>query len=502
MDSQTSNHHRIAIIGTGFSGIAAAVELRRKGETDLVLYERSGDLGGTWRDNDYPGCACDVPSHLYSFSFAPNPNWSRAFSPQPEIRDYLRKVSDEHGVTPLVRLDHDLIEASWDEGDNLWRLETSQGSRTADILISAVGGLSSPSIPDIPGIESFEGPAFHSAEWDHEVDLRGKSVAVIGTGASAIQFVPEIQGEVGELNVFQRTPPWIMPRRDRPVTSLEHRLFKAFPPLQRVVRTAIYWGRELFALPMTRPRLARKSEQIARRHLEHQVSDPELRAKLTPGYAIGCKRILLSNRYLRALTEPNVDVITTGIREINAGGVITENGDEVTADVIVFGTGFKVADMPIGNQIKGRDGRSLHEVWQGSPNAHLGTSVNGFPNFFMLMGPNTGLGHTSVTIMIEAQVGLVTQAVALLGPGRGDSIEPTLAAMDAWRANIDRMGENTVWTSGGCDSWYLDRTGRNSTLWPTFAHSFRRRVSRLDTTEFVLKSRPAVVAPDRETTAA
>lgn len=492
MSSQTSNHNRIAIVGTGFSGIAAAVELRRKGETDLVLYERSGEMGGTWRDNDYPGCACDVPSHLYSFSFAPNPNWSRAFSPQPEIRDYLRRVADQHGVTPLVRLNHDLIEAAWDDEENLWRLQTSQGSHTADILISAVGGLSSPSIPAIPGIERFEGPAFHSAEWDHDIDLRGKSVAVIGTGASAIQFVPEIQREVGRLNVFQRTPPWIMPRRDRPVTSLEHRLFKALPPVQRVARAAIYWARELFALPMTRPRMARKSEEIARRHLKHQVSDPELRAKLTPEYAIGCKRILLSNRYLRSLTEPNVDLITTGIREIRPGGIVTEDGTEIPSDVIVFGTGFKVADMPIGNQIRGRNGRSLHEVWQGSPNAHLGTTVNDFPNFFMLMGPNTGLGHTSVTIMIEAQVGLVSQAIGLIGPGRADSIEPTAAAMEAWREEIDRLGKNTVWTSGGCDSWYLDRTGRNSTLWPTFAHSFRRRVSRLETGEYLLKSHPAV----------
>ncbi|HTU15296.1 MAG TPA: NAD(P)/FAD-dependent oxidoreductase [Solirubrobacterales bacterium] len=493
MGSQTSEHHRIAIVGTGFSGIAAAVELRRKGETDLVLYERSGEVGGTWRDNDYPGCACDVPSHLYSFSFAPNPNWSRAFSPQPEIRDYLRRVADQYGVTPLVRTDHNLVEAAWDETAGLWRLETSRGSRTADILISAVGGLSTPSIPDIPGAELFDGPAFHSAEWDHGVDLRGKSVAVIGTGASAIQFVPEIQKEVGQLNVFQRTPPWIMPRRDRPVTALEHRLFRRFPQVQRTVRAAIYWARELFALPMTRPRMARKSEEIARRHLHHQVSDPELRAKLTPGYAIGCKRILLSNQYLRSLSEPNVELVTTGIREIRADGIVTEDDTLMPADVIILGTGFKVSDMPIGNQIRGRDGRSLHEVWQGSPNAHLGTTVNGFPNFFMLMGPNTGLGHTSVTIMIEAQVGLVTQAVGLIGPGRAATIEPTAASMDAWREEIDELGRNTVWTSGGCDSWYLDRTGRNSTLWPTFAHSFRRRLSRLEPGEYLLGSRPAAV---------
>ncbi len=474
-------HHRIAIIGTGFSGIAAGVRLLEDGESDFVLYERSNEVGGTWRDNSYPGCACDVPSHLYSFSFAPNPHWSRAFSPQPEIQAYLKRVAEDHGVTPKVRFDHNLNEAAWDGETGRWRLDTSHGPRTAEVLISAVGGLSEPATPGFPGLESFEGPAFHSAAWDHEIDLTGKRVAVIGTGASAIQFVPEIQPEVARLDLYQRTPPWIMPRRDRPVSKLERRLFKFFPAAQKLIRNVVYWGRELFVLPMLRPRLARRTEDIARRHIHFQIKDPALREKLTPAYSIGCKRILLSNRYYPALAEENVDVITTGISEVRSGGVVTADGAEHSADVIIFGTGFKVTDMPIGHRIRGRNGTSLHEEWKGSPNAHNGTMVAGFPNFFMLMGPGTGLGHTSVTIMIEAQVGYVTQALRHLDGSV--TIEPTDEAMCEWRNEVDRLSSNTVWTSGGCDSWYLDETGRNSTLWPTFATRYRRRLAKFESGE-------------------
>ena len=487
LDDIDSSHNRIAIVGTGFSGIAAAVRLLEEGEDDFVLYERSGEVGGTWRDNSYPGCACDVPSHLYSFSFAPNPGWSRAFSPQAEIQAYLKRVADERGVTRRVRFHHNLNGAAWDEAAGLWRLNTSQGDRTADVLISAVGGLSEPSTPALPGLESFSGATFHSAEWDHGTDLSGKRVAVIGTGASAIQFVPEIQPVVAGLDLFQRTAPWVMPRRDRPVTGMERRIFKLVPAVQKLVRSAIYWGRELFVLPMLRPRFARRTEAMARAHINGQVKDPVLREKVTPGYSIGCKRILQSNTYYPALAEDNVEVVTSAISEIRPGGVLTADGTEHPADVIVFGTGFKVTDMPIGHRILGRDGQSLHEVWKGSPNAHNGTMVGNFPNFFMLMGPGTGLGHTSVTIMIEAQVGYVIQALRLI---RGSTaVEPTARAMAAWHDEIDRMSRNTVWTTGGCASWYLDETGRNSTLWPTFAHLYRRRLSKFRPLEHHITSR-------------
>ncbi|MGA7396764.1 MAG: NAD(P)/FAD-dependent oxidoreductase [Solirubrobacterales bacterium] len=498
-ETGTPIHNRIAIVGTGFSGIAAAVKLLRQGETDLVLYERSGEVGGTWRDNTYPGCACDVPSHLYSFSFAPNPEWSRSFSGQAEIQRYLVHVAESFGITRRVRFDHDLITAAWDEDQRLWSLQTSQGPRTAEILISAVGGLSTPSTPEITGLERFAGSVFHSAEWDHDVDLKDKEVAVIGTGASAIQFVPEIQPEVARISLFQRTPPWVMPRRDRKVRRWEHRLYRTVPFAQKVVRSAIYWGRESFALPMLHPRIAIRTQAVARRHLEQGVPDPELRRKLTPDYAIGCKRILQSNEYYPTLTRNNVDVITEDIREISEAGIVTTDGNEVAVDVIVFGTGFNVMDLPLGHQVRGRDGRTLHEIWQGSPNCHLGTSMPGFPNFFTLMGPNTGLGHTSVVVMIEAQVGLIAQAIRKLRPGTSSTIEPTPEAMADWRSEVDRRGEGTVWTSGGCNSWYLDRNGKNSMLWPSYATAFRRRLARIDPSEYVVRSRSerAAKSPDK-----
>jgi cation diffusion facilitator CzcD-associated flavoprotein CzcO len=489
----TATHSRVAIVGTGFSGLAAAVRLRQAGEDDVVLYERASDVGGTWRDNSYPGCACDVPSHLYSLSFAPNPGWSRAFSPQPEIHRYLQDVARDHGVLPQIRFDHALVEAAWDDAAQRWTLETAQGTYTADVLISAVGGLSEPAVPALPGLDRFAGPAFHSARWDHDVDLTGKRVAVVGTGASAIQFVPEIQPHVERLTVLQRTPPWILPRRDRALAGWEHRLFRAVPAAQRAVRGAIHWGRELFALPLVKPRLGGRTEALGRAHIARSVADPELRAKLTPDYAIGCKRILLSNTYLPALTKENVDVVTSGIREVREDAIVTEDGTVVPADVIVFGTGFRVTDMPIGHQVRGRDGRTLHQTWRGSPSAHLGTTVAGFPNLFLLMGPNTGLGHTSVTLMIEAQVGYVVQALAQLD-GDVRAIEPTPAAQAAWDADVDRRSAGTAWTAGGCASWYLDEHGRNSTLWPTFVTAYQRRLARFDPGEhaYTLR-RPAPV---------
>ncbi|MGB0121145.1 MAG: NAD(P)/FAD-dependent oxidoreductase [Solirubrobacterales bacterium] len=497
-ETGTSTHHRIAIIGTGFSGIATAVKLLEQGEDDLVLYERSGEVGGTWRDNTYPGCACDVPSHLYSFSFAPNPGWSRSFSGQAEIQRYLVQVAESLGITRRVRFNHELITAAWDEDKGVWSLQTSQGPRTTEILISGVGGLSTPSTPEITGLEKFTGPVFHSAEWDHEVDLDGRNVAVIGTGASAIQFVPKIQPEVARVNLFQRTPPWVMPRRDREVKQWEKRLYSAVPSAQKAVRSAIYWGRELFALPMLHPWIAVRTQAIARRHLKQQVQDPELRRKLTPDYAIGCKRILQSNDYYPSLARDNVEVITDDIRKITSTGIVTADGTEVAVDTIIFGTGFNVIDLPLGHQVRGRDGRTLHEIWQGSPNCHLGTSMPGFPNFFTLMGPNTGLGHTSVVVMIEAQVGLIAQAIRKLRPGTSSTIEPTPEAMAAWRSEVDRMGEGTVWTSGGCNSWYLDRNGKNSILWPSYATTFRRRLARIDPSEYVVRSRSEGAAKSPE----
>jgi len=478
--STDSTHLHVAIVGSGFGGLGAAIRLRQEGIDDFLVFERAGDLGGTWRDNSYPGCTCDVPSHLYSFSFAPNPGWSRSFSSQPEIWAYLHQCARRFGILPRLRLGHEVREAAWDDPRQRWRIETSGGTWTADALVAAAGPLSEPSIPALPGLGSFECAAFHSARWDHDHDLTGRQVAVVGTGASAIQFVPEIQPQVGRLRVFQRTAPWVLPRRDRALSGAERRLFRAVPATQRLARSAIYWAREGFTATFVHPRLMRLPQRLALRHLRGAVADPELRARLTPDYTLGCKRVLLSNHYLPALTSQNVEVITSGIREVRPYGIVTDDGVEHPADTIIFGTGFHVTDPPFGDQVRGRDGRTLAEVWKGSPKAHLGVTVAGFPNLFLLLGPNTALGSTSVVLMIEAQVEYVLRALEFMRAAGVATVEPRPEAQQAFLAEVDARMRPTVWSAGGCASWYMDRTGRNSTLWPSFTWAYGRRTRRFD----------------------
>jgi cation diffusion facilitator CzcD-associated flavoprotein CzcO len=472
-------HVHIAIIGSGFGGLGMAIRLTRAGFDDYVVLERADDVGGTWRDNTYPGCACDVPSHLYSFSFAPNPDWSQAFSPQPEIWAYLRDCARRFGVLPRIRLGTEVLAAAWDGDRRRWRIETSRGPLTADALVAAPGGLSEPSIPDLPGLAGFAGTAFHSAGWDHDHDLTGRRVAVIGTGASAIQFVPEIQPRVGALHVFQRTAPWVLPRKDRAISPLERRAYRAVPVLQRLSRAAIYGGREAFLLNFRHPRLARAVQRLALNHLRRSVPDPALRARLVPDYTLGCKRILLSNDYLPALTRPNVEVVTDRIAEVRARSIVTADGRERPVDTIIFGTGFRVTDLPIAGRIRGADGRTLTETWGGSMRAYLGTMIAGFPNLFMLPGPNTGLGHTSVVLMIEAQMGHILDALRLLRRRGLVALAPRPEVQAAYSDRIDARLAGTVWNAGGCASWYLDATGRNSVLWPGTTWAFRRRLARL-----------------------
>jgi cation diffusion facilitator CzcD-associated flavoprotein CzcO len=490
-------HVDVAIVGAGFSGIGMAVALRRSGRRDFALLERGTDVGGTWRDNTYPGCACDVPSHLYSFSFAPNPEWSSTFSPQPEIHAYLRRVAEREGVLEHVRLGCEVREAAWDEAAGRWRIETSTGAVTARVLIAAAGALNEPSIPDVPGLREFPGTIFHSAEWDHEHDLDGERVAVIGTGASAIQFVPAIQPRVGRLHLFQRTPPWITPRRARPLTRVERAVYRRLPAAQKAMRAGIYWAREAFALPMLHARIAGVIEAVARAHLKQQVPDPELRAKLTPDYKPGCKRILISNDYLPALAQPNVEVVTDGIAELRGRTIVARDGSEREVDTIVLGTGFHVTDLPIADRVRGRDGRTLAEHWGGSLQGLRGTTVAGFPNLFFLLGPNTGLGHTSVMVMAEAQIDYVMRALDFMRAGGVDAVDPRPEAQRAWNERIDARMRGTVWMSGGCESWYRDRTGRISTLWPDFTFRFRRELRRFDPGEYRLVRRAPAAEPAR-----
>lgn len=473
-------HVQLAIVGAGFGGLGAAIRLKQRGYRDLVIFERAGDLGGTWRDNSYPGCACDVPSHVYSFSFALNPNWSNTYSPQAEIWDYLKRCADRYELRPSIRFDTEVRQASWDADAGRWRIDTSAGEWTADVLISAGGPLNEPAVPKLPGLETFRGTTFHSSRWDHEHDLTGRRVAVIGTGASAIQFVPAIQPAVGRLTLFQRTAAWVMPRNERPLRRWEHWMYNRIPGAQRVMRTIVYWGIESTVVGFLRPPVMRVAQRLALRNLRKAVPDPQLRAKLTPNYRMGCKRVLKSNTYYPALTRDNVDVVTEPILEVRPHGVVTADGVEHEADTIIFGTGFRVTDQPIAERIRGRDGRSLAEVWQGSPQAHWGTTVAGFPNLFLLLGPNTGLGHNSVVLMIESQLNYLISALDRLRSTGQRVLEPRADAQRRFVAAVDRRMATTVWSTGGCHSWYIDATGRNSMLWPGSTWRFRQRMKRFD----------------------
>lgn len=486
VDKREATKAQVVIIGSGFGGLGTAIRLKQRGIEDFVVLERAGEVGGVWRDNSYPGCACDVESHLYSFSFAPNPEWSHSFSRQPEIWDYLRRCARDYGVLPHLRFRHEVREAVWEQDEQRWRIETSQGTYMASVLVAAAGSLSDPAIPKLHGLEIFKGKVFHSARWDHSFDLANARVAVVGTGASAIQFVPAIQPRVGKLFVFQRTAPWIVPRRDRPLAERERRLFRRFPLAQRARRAGVYWLREFFGYAFRHPWAMRYFERIALRHLERSVADPALRAKLTPGYTIGCKRILISNDYLPALTQPNVELLTERIAEVREHSILSSDGAERAVDAIIFGTGFHVTDLPFAKHIRGRDGLTLAEAWAGSPVAHVGTTVSGFPNLFLLQGPNTGLGHTSVIYMLEAQIEHVLSAVSYMQHHSLAAMEPRPEVQAAYVADVDMRMRGTVWTSGGCLSWYLDATGRNSTLWPRPTYLFRRRVSRLVPGEYLL----------------
>jgi cation diffusion facilitator CzcD-associated flavoprotein CzcO len=480
-------HTQVAIVGSGFSGLGAAIRLKQEGLSDFVILERAADVGGTWRDNSYPGCACDVASHLYSLSYAPNPDWTDRYSSQPEIWRYLQRCADDFELRPHLRFEHEVRSAEWDEGARRWRIETSRGPLTAAVLVVAAGALSEPVIPDLPGLKAFQGRMFHSARWDHAFDLAGRRVAVVGTGASAAQFIPEIQPKVDRLFLFQRTPAWVLPRLDGRIRPWQRWLFRQVPALQRLVRLGIYVPREMGLLLFRHPWMMRRAQLFARRHLRKAVADPALRARLTPSYTMGCKRILLSNTYYPALTQPNVEVLTSGIAEIRAGSIVDGDGVERAVDAIILGTGFRPTDPPLSGQVRGREGRTLREVWAGSPQAHVGTTVSGFPNLFLLLGPNTGVGHTSVVYMIEGQIEHLVSALRFMRAHGVAAVEPRAEAQGEYVSSLYRRTEGTVWVAGGCRSWYLDRTGRSSAVWPDFTWRYRRRVARFRPDEYLTR---------------
>jgi cation diffusion facilitator CzcD-associated flavoprotein CzcO len=493
-DSDEPLDVRIAIVGSGFSGIGMAIRLRQAGIDDFVILERADDVGGTWEANTYPGCQCDVPSHLYSFSFELNPSWTRTYSKQEEIWHYLRRCTDRYGLRPYLRLGHELTGATWDEEAGRWLVQTSRGSFSAQLVIDATGPLSQPARPAIRGLQRFEGKIFHSAQWDHEHDLSGERVAVIGTGASAIQFVPHIQPQVGKLHLFQRTPPWIMPHTDRPTSSFERRLYRRLPIAQRLIRGFVYLTRESYVLGFAkRPALGRGAERIARLHLRKQVRDPELRRKLQPHFRLGCKRVLLSNEFYPALTQENVELVTERIVGVEGREIVLDDGTRREVDTIILGTGFHVTDPPTARLVRGMEGRTMAEMAGRSPRAYLGTAMAGFPNVFKIIGPNTGLGHSSMVYMIESQLEYVMDAIRTMDERGVGRLEVRPEAVERYNDEIQEMMQGTVWTSG-CQSWYLDADGRNTTLWPDFTFRFRERTRRFDAENYELRVGAAVPA--------
>ncbi len=470
------------IIGAGFAGLCAAIKLDEDGERDFVVIERGSDVGGTWRDNTYPGAACDVPSQLYSFSFAPNPEWSSSFSPQPEIHAYIRKVAERSGTLDRFHFDTTVDHATWDDAAQRWVVDTSAGRFLARTVISGAGGLSEPKLPDIEGIEGFQGELFHSAQWNHDVDLAGKRVAVIGTGASSIQILPEVQKLAGHVDVYQRTAPYVLPRNDRTYGRLERLALRHVPGLQSLYRSAIYWAREAYVPGFTiQPKLATPAKKMALRNIEKGISDPELRAKVTPHFEIGCKRILISNTYYPALDSDNVDLVTDGIAKITGDAIVTADGVERPIDVLIVATGFFTTELPITEQITGREGRTLADTWrERGMAAYKGTAVADFPNLFFIVGPNTGLGHSSMVFMIESQVTYIREAIRAMRRNDYAVVEVDRAAQDDYNADLQRRMKRTVWTTGGCASWYLDDRGNNTTLWPRTTFAFRGVTSEFD----------------------
>ncbi|WP_409185935.1 alpha/beta fold hydrolase [Amycolatopsis sp. VS8301801F10] len=495
------HHFHTLIVGAGFSGLGMAIRLKRDGIHDFAVLERATDVGGTWFANTYPGCRCDTPSRLYSFAFAPNPDWTETYARQPEIHAYLRRLAEREHLLGHLRFGTDVTGARWDDTEQRWRIATSSGEYTATCLIGAMGPLSAPKIPDFPGKDTFAGPAFHSARWDHDVDLTGKRVAVIGTGATAVQIVPEAAKIAGRLDVYQRSAAWVPPHTGRRTSRLERALYRMAPFAQRLPRAGVYYQRELYVRAWTRSRRqARAMEAVVGAHLRRQIRDPELRRKLTPDYRLGCKRPTPSNDYYPAFTCSTVDLITDGIAEIRPHSIVAADGTERDVDVIVYATGFHVTDAPHQHFIRGRDGRTLDEAWNGSPNAYLGTTVSGFPNLFLLLGPNTGNLTTSVVLMAESQIDYVLASLRALRSAA--TIEPRPEAQAAYTADIQTRSAGSVWLQGGCESWYLDRTGRNSTLWPDFSWRFDARTRHFRPEHHILTPKAGTTIAERTVTVA
>jgi cation diffusion facilitator CzcD-associated flavoprotein CzcO len=486
----------MAIVGAGFGGIAAAVRAREAGVRDLVIVERAARVGGVWEANSYPGLACDVPSNLYSLSFAPNPRWSRRFAAQEEIRAYLERVAHDHGLAPHLRLGTEVRTAAWDDAAGRWRLDLAGGGFVeAELLVTACGQLARPRIPDVPGLADFAGPAFHSSDWDHDLDLTALRVAVLGTGASAIQFVPAIAGRTRQLTIFQRSAPWTLPKMDAIYSARTQKVFERFPGLQRASRSAWRNSFEILAPLFTGrpPRTADRSRRLFARlsDLQRDIAlrgDRDLRARVQPDNEMGCKRVLLTSEWLPTLRRPNVELVTEAVERVTDEGVIDAGGRTHPVDAIIFGTGYAATDLLAPMEVLGRGGERLHDRWRDGAEAYLGLSVPGFPNLFMVYGPNTGHGTGSAIDMLEAQADHIADAVRMLADGRAELLEVRRDVFDAFRREISERMADTVWASG-CGSWYRNDAGRVTITWPGQPAEYQRRARRLAAADYDLRAR-------------
>lgn len=477
----------VAIIGSGFGGIAAAARLRQSGVSNLVVLEEASSLGGTWRENTYPGCACDVPSTLYSLSYAPNPDWTRMYAGHTEIETYLRRTAKDLGIDQLIRFNTRLDRGRWSESESCWELDTSAGPLRAKWVVAGCGPLHHPVMPDLPGLDRFKGTVFHSARWNHDHDLTGRRVAVLGTGASAIQFVPQIQPRVDELVLLQRTAQWVLPKPDRKIGQLERTLYRRLPAAQRVARQLTHAAFEFGTFGVRHPWLLRPLERLARANMHRHIKDPDLRRRMSVRYAMGCKRILLSNSWFQALAQPNVTVRDGRVREVRATSIVDGEGTEHQIDTLILATGYHASSPPVADLFYDADGISMAKRFAASgARAYLGTTVTGFPNLFLLTGPNSFV-YSSIVDVIEAQVDHIAQALAFARNHKIARLEISADVEAAFNDELQKALSKTVWASG-CSSWFLDFEGRNTTMWPWSTAEFRRRTRRFD---------PAAYAPTR-----
>jgi cation diffusion facilitator CzcD-associated flavoprotein CzcO len=487
--SQHTSQTTVAIIGTGFGGLCMAIQLKKAGIDSFIIFEKTDQIGGTWRDNTYPGAACDVPSHLYSFSFEPKHDWTRKYSEQKEIFEYLQHCAKKYKILPHIHFNTEIESVTFDEQAGMWHFSSTKGEQfSSKIFVSACGQLNRPAYPKIPGLEDFQGVQFHSARWNHKYDLTDKRVAVIGTGASAIQFVPQVAKKAKELILFQRTPAWIVSKPDRAYLPIEKTLFKHIPFLRTLHRGQIYWWNEIRFLSFQQNNIANKIFQwAAQRHLEQNIKDPKLKELLTPDYPLGCKRILISNDYLASLTKPNVNIVTDNILEVEADGITSSKGKFYPVDAIIYGTGFQSTDFLAPMKITGRSGQDLNQAWKDGAEAYLGITVTGFPNLFILYGPNTNLGHNSIIYMIEAQVKYIISCINTLKEKNLRFLDVKNEPQSVYNNEIQKRMKTSVWAAG-CTNWYINASGKNTNNWPSFTFEYYWRTYKVNLSDYELVS--------------